>query len=203
MPVFVLATLFLLASCSKFPGESGEAAKPGPDFGFLSVSDGRVHTLHALRYSVSVSGDFEITEPENRVDHFNNVPYRISLAAFVSDDRALMLHAEEVADSSGASDYGHLPAATWPNDTFRSGGPVCLQIPAAEVEGEHDLSWLRQNGFEPSGSLLYAQYFATTADMNTELVISLLQQVASCDEASAGPDLVAEFQDMTSVVRIE
>jgi hypothetical protein len=34
--------------------------------------------------------------------------------------------------------------------------------------------------FEPSGTLAYAQYFATTRDFNDEIVITLLARVASC-----------------------
>jgi hypothetical protein len=119
------------------------------------------------------------------------------------NDNALMVHAEVVADSSGASDYSDLAIAGWPNETFRSSGPICLHIPPGEVEGEHDLQWLRQNGFEPSGNTLYAQYFATTADMNAEVVISILQHVGSCDDEANNPSAIGEFQAKASVSRIE
>ncbi len=183
--------------------DADEVAAPALDFNYISVSDDRIRSHHALKYEVSIAGDFRITRPKNRIDYFNNTPYRISLAAFITDDSALMIHAEEVADSSGASDYSHLEVTEWPNETFRSSGPNCLQIPAEEVEEEHDLSWLRQNGFEPSGSILYAQYFATTADMNTELVISILQRVASCDEAFANSEIISALQARTSVNEIK
>ena len=54
-------------------------------------------------------------------------------------------------------------------------------MPAAEIEGEHDLEWLRDKGFEPSGTLAYAQYFATTGDFNDEIVVTLLARVAACE----------------------
>ncbi len=204
--VLILTAVFFSGSCSALHNDSiatDQVAAPALDFNYISVNDDRIRTHHALEYEVSISGDFKITPPKNRIDYFNSTPYRISLAAFITDDSALMIHAEEVADSSGASDYSHLAVTEWPDETFRSSGPDCLQIPAEEVEEEHDLSWLRQNGFESSGSILYAQYFATTADMNTELVISILQRVASCDEAFANSELIRALQARTSVNKVK
>ena len=201
-----MAAVFLLAACSDRPNKSADGndlAVPGPDFNYISVSDGRVRTLHELKYEISIAGDFSITEPKNRIDVFGNTPYRISLAAFIGEDSALMIHAEEVADSSGASDYSHLSLADWPDGTFRSSDPSCLHILPEEVRSEHDLQWLRENGFEPSGNIVYAQYFATTADMNTEIVISMLQHVGSCDDAFDNLMVIDQFQARTSGTRIE
>lgn len=203
--VLVPVALICLAACSERSDEAIDATDitvPIPSFTYISVRDGRVRTLHELKYEITVLGDFLITEPKSRVDVFGSTPYRITVAAFIGDDRALMIHAEEVADSSGASDYSHLSIADWPDKTFRSSETSCLHIPPEEVEGEHDLEWLRQNGFEPSGSILHAQYFATTADMNTEIVISMLQHVRSCDDESENPMTFDEFQARTSVTRI-
>lgn len=204
--VLVPVAVFCLAACSGLPNHSADDkgfVVPGPDFNYISVSNGKVRTLHELKYEIAVAGDFAVTEPKNRVDDFGNTPYRISLAAFIGDDRALMIHAEEVADSSGASNYSHLSMSNWPDKTFRASGPSCLHISPEEVAGEHDLQWLRQNGFEPSGDLLYAQYFATTADMNTEIVISMLLHVGSCDDDPDSLMAIDEFQLRTSVTRIE
>jgi hypothetical protein len=204
--VLVPMVLFCLAACSELPNESADEKDlpvPEPDFNYISVSNGSVRTLHDLTYEITVAGDFSITEPKSRVEVFDNTPYRISMAAFIRADRALMIHAEEVANSSGASDYSHLSLADWPDKTFRSSDPGCLHIPPEEVEGEHDLQWLRQNGFEPSGNILYAQYFATTADKNTEIVISMLQRVGSCDDESDNLMTIDEFQAIASVTKIE
>jgi hypothetical protein len=42
------------------------------------------------------------------VDIMNNKRSQKSLAAFIGNDSALMIHAETVADLSGASDYSNL-----------------------------------------------------------------------------------------------
>ena len=204
--LLILSTLVFLAACSETPDSPVQSKGSSPselDFAFISVSGDRIQTLHDLKYAVSMAEGFRVTEPKNRIDHFGDTPYKISLAAFTNPASALMIHAEEVADSSGASDYSHLPVATWPNEEFRSGGPLCIDVPAEEVDGEHDLLFLRQNGFEPSGSMVFAQYFATTADMNSEIVISLLHRVASCDDSPAHADVIAELQAQVLVSRVD
>jgi hypothetical protein len=204
--VYILATTSFLIACSESADDRIVVDRGQPsqlDFEYISVRDEKIYTLHGLKYAVSMDGDFKVTMPINRVARFNDTPYRISLAAFISDDSALTIHAEEVADSSGASNYSHLPPAQWPDDSFRSSDPDCLQISIEEVEGEHDLLWLRQNGFEPSGSIVYAQFFSTTADMNSEIVISLLHRVASCTPASADSEEIEQLQAKTRVVRLQ
>lgn len=204
--LFMLVAVSVLAACTKPPSDRIDAATSAAsviDFAYVSVGDGRIRTLHDLKYVVSMNADFHVIPPKSRVARFNSTPYRISLAAFINEDSSLMIHAEEVADASGASDYSHLAPTDWPDATFRSSGPDCLEIPGEEVDGEHDLLWLRKNGFEPSGSFVYAQYYATTDDMNSELVISMLQRVASCAEASNHSEIIREFQAKVSITRVE
>ncbi|MGI9200409.1 MAG: hypothetical protein ACR2QL_05080 [Woeseiaceae bacterium] len=169
------------------------------DFSYISVSENRIQTLHDIQIEVSAGDNFRATEPKNRVDEFDGTPYNISLAALINDSSALMIHAETVADLSGASDYSNLAQADWPDDTFRSSGPVCMDVPAEAIEGEHDLEWLRDNGFEPIGTMVFAQYFAATNDKNAEIVLSILVHIESCGEASDSESLIADFQSRISV----
>jgi hypothetical protein len=149
----------------------------------LVAIDGGFRTTHGLSYTIS-SDQMVATRPKHRADRFGDTPYEISLGALISETGVVMIHAERVANQNGASNYENKPRSDWPDNSFRSDGAVCLDLPASEVEGEHDLEWLRNNGFEPSGPLAYAQYFATTRDFNDEIVITLLARVASC-----GPDI--------------
>ena len=202
LQIFV-AALFLSSCSDKTDDADYDDVTPTVDFNYISVSDGRIRTSHDIRYEVEVTDGFDVTEPKNRVDHFDGTPYKISLAAFIGDNSALMIHAETVADLSGASDYSNLPQAQWPDETFRSSGHVCLEIPADEIEGEHDLKWLQNNGFEPTGTTLFGQYFATTADKNAEIVISIMQHVSSCDDESANIEVIRDIQSRTTVTKIE
>ena len=72
-----------------------------------------------------------------------------------------------------------------------------------EVEGEHDLQWLHNNGFEPTGTILFGQYFATTVDKNAEIVISIMQHVPSCDDESTNIEVIRDIQARTTVTKIE
>ena len=128
------------------------------DTAHLVSVDGGFRTTHGLSYTIS-SDQMVATKPNHRTDQFGDNPYEISL---------------------GASNYEAKPPSDWPDQSFRSDGAVCIDVPASEIEGEHDLEWLQDNGFEPSGSLAYAQYFATTPDFNDEIVITLLAPVSSC-----------------------
>ena len=202
----IVAGAFFLCSCS---GETTDTdltipvEPPSIDFNYLSVSDGRIQIVHGINYDLAAADGFKAVEPKNRVDNFDGTPYKISLGAFIGDDSALMIHAETVADLSGASDYSNLPLADWPNEDFRSGGHVCLEVPEEAMEGEHDLLWLRENGFDPEGTLLFGQYFATTADMNTEVVLSILLKLSSCDDEAANAEVIRDFQAKIAVTNVE
>jgi hypothetical protein len=76
-------------------------------------------------------------------------------------------------------------------------------VPVAEIEGEHDLEWLRERGFEPSGTLAYAQYFATTRDFNDEIVITLLARVASCEPGLDQGNALAPLTESVVIVRTD
>ncbi len=202
----ILAVALFLSACSDKADDTDYAdhvVAPAVDFNYISVSNGRIRTLHEIGYEVDLTDGFHVTKPKNRVDQFDGTPYKISLAAFIGKNSAVMIHAETVADLSGASDYSDLPQAEWPDRTFRSSGHACLEIPADEVEGEHDLLWLQSHGFEPTGTLLFGQYFATTADNNAEIVISILAHVSSCDDESANLEFIRDIQAKTTVTKIK
>jgi hypothetical protein len=167
--VIILITVLLV------PGAYAENAH-------LVAVEGGFRTTHGLSYTLT-SDHLAAIGPKHRADQFGENPYEISLAAFFSENGVVMIHAERVVNQSGASNYEDKQLSDWPDGSFRSDGFTCIEVPATEIEGEHDLEWLRDNGFEPSGTLAFAQYFATTADYNDEIVVTLLARLASC-----GPD---------------
>ena len=143
---------------------------------------------------MEATSEFIIVNPKHRTAIFNDVPYEVSLSAFISNPVAVMVHAERVADASGASDYSDKSLVKWPNENFRSDGPVCMALPYDAIEGEHDLEWLRKNGFEPSGNILFSQYFLTTEDFNDEIVISMILHVNDCKNNLANMELLQKTQ---------
>jgi hypothetical protein len=165
----------------------------------LIVIDDGFKSTHGLAYSFT-SKTLRASGPKHRTDQFGDNPYEISLAAFFSEDAVVMLHAERVANQSGASNYENLDQAKWPDASFRSSGAVCIDVSASDIQGEHDLEWLRDHGFEPVGPLAYAQFFATTADHNDEIVVTMLARISSCE---TGQDIEATLLPLKTAIDIK
>jgi hypothetical protein len=169
-----IAATLLLASVA-----SGAAT----GFSFIEASPNALRTTHAIRLDIARPMGFRTARPTSRDAVFNGHPYKVTLAGFLGRDQAILLHAERVADRSGASNYERLPQADLPGFRART---QCAAITAADAAEEHDLSWLTQHGWNPAGaSLAIRQYFRTTPDYNEEVVISLIAKVDRCDDETA------------------
>ena len=153
-----------------------------PDFSHAETSDGAIVTRLDLKMRVEASPGFHTTPVSHRIAQFGTHPYEVSLAALISADEAVMVHAERVADASGASNYDDLPLAGWPNERFRLRS-MCAAIDAPTVEEEHDLDFLQRHGWSPVGNLALEQYLVTTPDHNQEVIISLATRVPDCSRA--------------------
>jgi hypothetical protein len=108
-------------------------------------------TLHTLPLRIGADDSLTAAGPTDRSAVFNDVPFDISLAAFIADDQAIMVHAEQVADGSGAANYTRYELSNWPIPGFRQKPLDCLEVSAEIVNSEHDLAWLREHGFNPAG----------------------------------------------------
>ena len=171
--VVALITL-TLAACA-----TGQTAHAG--FEYLHTGRGFIESANVLK--VRVSGDrMRVVGSESRRDTFHGHPYQISLAALVDGDVAVLVHAEHVADGSGASNYEDLPVAEWPTDEFRT-RRSCVTLAREDISGEHDLEWLQASGYDPIGPLVLDQSFLTTADHNNEVVVSVMVKGVNCDNA--------------------
>jgi hypothetical protein len=169
----IAATLFLASVAS---GAAG-------GFSFIEASTNALRTTHAIRLEIFRPKGFRIARPTSRDAVFNGHPYEVTLAGLLGRDQAILLHAERVADRSGASNYETLPQTDLPGFRART---QCAAITAADAAEEHDLSWLAQHGWDPAGtSLAIRQYFRTTPDHNQEVVISLIAKVARCGDETA------------------
>ena len=174
-----ISFLMLLAVCNVLP--FGNAAAPP----FLEADRHQIRSTHALRYRITLPARFRATAVDTRRDRFNGHPFDISRAALIDDNAAVMIHAEVVADGSGASNYDDLPLATLDDQPFRTRPSSCQQLSDADIAGESDLEWLTASGFSPTGPLAVAQYLASTPDHNAEIVITLMVRVDHCPDAAA------------------
>ena len=150
-------------------------------FKYLVIEETALRTTHGLPTKISMDGKHTISPPIHRTDTFNDNPYEISLSAFLDDKVAIMIHSERVASGNGASNYSNLPLANWPLEGFRSTGAECMILAHKDADGEHDLEWLRSNGFEPTGTIIFSQYFKSTLDFNDEIVVSIILHVKNCE----------------------
>ncbi len=172
------AFLLALAPCSGARAQTAES--PSNTFRNLRVTAHTVVTTHGLDHSLRMPSRFRVAPPEHRTDTFHGHPFRISLTAFLSHDAALMVHAESVADDSGASDYDTLPKAVLAGVVFHRRPDQCVDLRPADLRGEHDLQWLDRHGFAPTGPLQVRQYLASNARHDREIVLTFMVRVHDC-----------------------
>ncbi len=172
---------WLIVSLIPIVGMAGEA----PDFSFERAHGQTLETTNGVNLLISMPPGYALEQPQNRYDSFKGVPYAISLDAFFANDGAVMVHAERVRDGSGASDYSSLTPTTLSGLDFVAREAACIKVSKREIEGEHDLKWLKDRGFLPTGPLMYQQFFRTTPNHDNEVVISLLQNVPDCSNNEA------------------
>jgi hypothetical protein len=182
--------LLLVLSCA--------AAPEADSFSFLRTMPGGLETTHGLHYRISADG-LRLVRPIHRTDTFDGHPYEISLGAFIGADEAVLVHAERVADASGASDYSNLPQTDWPTSGFHR-RVMCVTLAAEDVAGEHDLEWLRDNGFDPIGSIALEQSLVSSADHNEEVVVSLAVKNVDCSDEAA---VAAAFERLRAGVSVQ
>ena len=182
---FLILTALMAAGCTT-PGPTPHA---DAGFQYLETTGAAIVALDPLPLRVEAHG-FRATPVVNRAATFGEHPFEVSLAALLQGGEAVLVHAERVADASGASNYDSLPQARWPDSRFRL-RTQCVAVDAATAGQEHDLAFLRGQGWNPAGQLALEQYLATTPDHNREVVVSLVTHVSDCarnDEVQAALD---------------
>lgn len=166
----------------------------------VEATGGGYRTQHSLRLEVTAAEPYQRQETAYREARFNDVPFAISLGAFTAADGAIMVHAEQVMDGSGAANYERYALVDWPAPGFRLKPAECHDIPAEVVAQEHDLAWLRDHGFDPSGNVWIEQYFLSGNAYNDEVVISLIHTGTACSDTVNGE---AELARLRTAIRVE
>ncbi|MGA8279066.1 MAG: hypothetical protein WB784_12890 [Rhodanobacteraceae bacterium] len=135
---------------------------------------------------------FHLAKPINYQPAFSGHPFAVSLAAFIGRRAFIMFHAERVLDKSGASNYSNLDSYKLDGQQFRT-RVQCAELTHSDVSDEHDLSFLAQNGFDPTPAIYLRQLFQTTGDHNAEVVISYGERVGSCPDPASDPVFRSQF----------
>ncbi len=170
----LLAVLLGAGACAR------DAPRHRPAVHNLRTGAHEVITTHGLDVRLRMPARYRVAPPEHRSDRFNGHPFRISLTAFLAADSAVMVHAETVADDSGASNYDDLPTGTLAGLAFHRRPDQCVDLTRDQLKGEHDLLWLARNGFPPTGPLQVRQYLRSTAAHDREIVLTFMVRVPDC-----------------------
>ncbi|MEZ5464713.1 MAG: hypothetical protein R3F22_05685 [Lysobacteraceae bacterium] len=171
----VALAMLLATGCESLTANDRSGGLP-----YLVANGHSVRSRHAVPLEVVLPQGFQATPVDSRRDRFNGHPFDISRAALIGADAAVMVHAETVADGSGASNYDELPQARLDGRPFRVRPPSCQDLSQDDIRGESDLEWLAAQDFPPTGPLAVAQYLASSEDHNAEIVITLMARVTDC-----------------------
>ena len=111
------------------------ASGAATEFSFIESSPNSLRTTHGIRLEIIRPVGFKIARPTSRGAMFNSHPYEISLGGFLGRDQAILLHAERVADRSGASNYetlaqDDLPGFRARTSSINTAKGVALALPA-------------------------------------------------------------------------
>lgn len=169
-------------------------SETAPEFEYLRLENRSLVVTHTLASRFDMPAEYTAHPPTHRTARFNDVPFEISLSAFISEQETIMIHAEHVTDGSGASNYDRFPASDWPQANYRSPGASCQDVPASVVAEEHDLAWLRERGFEPSGQIWLEQHFLSGNSYNDEIVVTLLIKGPDCSAESDAAERLAALR---------
>jgi hypothetical protein len=171
------------------------AASHAP-FQYVVIDGNALKSSNGVPVTVRAPARFRILPPTSRHATFDSHPYEVSLAALVSADSAVMLHAEKVSDSSGASNYDELPPSSFPAFHVRA---QCASIAADDVRGEHDLNWLAKRGWSPVGNVAVEQHLKTSPDHNREVVVSFITRVKDCSDKQSVASALSKLRSQVRV----
>ncbi len=174
-----LGPLVLLVACVASPRLASDTESPHD---YLTVDRGRLESHHALAYVLELPERFE---PRDDIDYapiWNDIPFRVSVAIFESDDEVVEVFAETLPAGMGRLDYSALPDATLAGLPFnlRQRCFDLRDLSEEEIVTVPPHVTLRAMGLDDI-ALVQQQYFVTSEDGLAELGLSYETKVASCD----------------------
>ena len=131
-----------------------------------------------------LTGPHDFTKTED-----NGYRFEVSLVSLVAADAVISVAAERLIEA-GVLNYDNLPAARWPNPSFRvraSGCATLTPAQAAAMPAQTGMRWILAAGFKPAGSFAFEAAILTSRDRRHEATIELIAPVRSCGD----PDGIA------------
>lgn len=175
-----------------------ESSEETVDFDYLDVSRYFVESTHGAKYGISISRSFNLV---GRLDHkavYDDVGFNISMAVFAREGDLLLIHAEKHTDGSGGLDYSDLEPAKLSGLAFTRRTQCASEEDKEELDSNPQIRFIRSKGFEVTVPFQLEQYFTTSRDGTSEVVISYGRGVKECSEA-IGIELRKELENVVKV----
>lgn len=176
---------FLLAAfycCLPFTSVTSRSQYNQPLFDYLKIAGHQIETSHKLTLKLAVDKSFKFLGKTNYQPTFQGKGFNVSLAAFARADTFIMIHAETHTDGSGGLDYSNLTPDNF-GGLRSTSKEVCGEFTERDIADEHDLAFLKNHDFNPAPAIYLKQYFATSADGTSEVVITYGKRIKNCQSS--------------------
>lgn len=161
-----------------------------------------VKTNHAARYTINIQNSFKFLGEFHHQAEYNGKGFDISMAVFRRGDDLLLIHAETHTDGSGGLDYSDLEAAKLDGLPFTRRTQCATKEDEEELKSNPQISFIGSKGFEFGYPFQLEQFFTTSEDGTSEIVISLGRAVNECTE-KGGAELRKDLEDELHISELE
>jgi len=149
--------------------------------GYLYRSGNQIESTHNLRLSFTIDRAFRPIAAADYQPTFDGKKFNVSIIAFAHGSEFVMIHAEMHTDGSGGLDYSKFVKTELNKVPFTS-REQCAEIDAQTINEEHDLKLLSDGGFSSTPAIWLKQYYATSSDGTSEVVVSFGHRLRSCSD---------------------
>lgn len=197
-------TIFVLFLFLAVPAPAQQFPETKVDFDLIDV-DARLNVLtttHAAKYRIGLANSFKFLGELHHQAVYNDRGFDISMAVFSRGDDLLLIHAEKHTDGSGGLDYSHLEPAMLKDIPFTRRTQCATEEDEEELNSNPQISYIRSKGFEFKLPFQLEQYFTTSRDGTSEIVISYGRAVNECSD-SFGLDMRTELEKVVWLRELE
>jgi hypothetical protein len=195
LKTILIATAILL-------GSHGLHAQP-KKFDFLDYRGNKVKT-HELRGEITISSRLRALGEFHHQPIYEGKQFDVSLVGFAAGDVVVLVHAEKHTDGSGGLDYTNLPPANIGKIRFNMREQCVTSAEVSDPYANPELRFLRDKGFPITLPMYLRQYFATSKNGTSEIVVTYGKLVRSCEPDTIGPRFKAEAErDLSSLVKVK
>ena len=170
------------------------------DFDHLEI-DSRlnvVRTTHAAPYRMVIKPSFKFLGEFHHQAVYNGKGFDISMAVFRRGGDLLLIHAEKHTDGSGGLDYSDLEPAKLDGIPFTRRTQCATKEDEEELKSNPQISFIGSKGFEFGYPFQLEQFFTTSKDGTSEIVISYGRAVDECS-GKTGAELRKSLDDGTLI----